>query len=128
MILRKSEKRPRYVLGALRSSGSLTTLVRTLADPVADVRWNAALALARLGNSEGHDILLSMLERDQLSREMNLDETQIESVMVNAIRGLTLIPKAESIKILRTLSRGDRNLRVRQASLDSLKQMETIHS
>ncbi len=117
-----------YVLGGLGYSVSVPALERALEDPVADVRWNAALALARLGNAKGYDILLSMLEREKLSKEMNLDETQIESVMVNAMRGLALIPKPESIKILRTISKGDRNLRVRQASLDSLKQLEKIHS
>ena len=117
-----------YVLGALHSSASAKALEHTLTDAVADVRWNAALALARLGNAAGYDILLSMLARERLTREMNLDEPQIESIMVNAIRGLTLIPKAESIKILQTISRGDRNLRVRQASMDSLKQMENIQS
>ncbi len=117
-----------YVLGALHSAASAKTLEQMLADVVPDVRWNAALALARLGNSEGHSILLSMLEREQLSREMSLDEVQIESVMVNAVRGLALIPKADSIKILRSIAKGDRNLRVRQASLEALKQMEKIHS
>ena len=117
-----------YVLGALRVTAAEPALKLALADPIADVRWNAALALARLGNSDGYDILLSMLERERLSHELNLDETQIESVMVNAMRGLVLIPKADSIKILQTISKGDRNLRVRQASLDSLKQLESIHS
>ncbi len=117
-----------YVLGALRATTAVPALQRALTDQVPDVRWNAALALARLGNTDGYDILLSMLERERLSREMNLDEAQIESVMVNAMRGLALIPKADSIKILQTISKGDRNLRVRQASLDSLKQMENIHS
>jgi len=117
-----------YVLGGLRYSAAQPALQRALTDPVADVRWNAALALARMGNSDGYDILLSMLEREQLSRDMSLDEDQVESVMINAMRGLVLIPKADSIKILQTISKGDRNLRVRQASLDSLKQLEMISS
>ncbi len=117
-----------YALGVLGSSASLPALKNSLQDPIADVRWNTALALARLGNAEGYDILLSMLEREHLAKEMNMDETQIESVMVNAMRGLVLIPKPESIKILRSISKGDRNLRVRQACLESLKQLETIHS
>ncbi len=39
-------------------------LVRALEDPVVDVRWNAALGLARLGRAEGADLLWRMLHRD----------------------------------------------------------------
>ena len=39
-------------------------LVRALGDPAVDVRWNAALGLARLGSAEGADLVWRMLDRD----------------------------------------------------------------
>lgn len=39
-------------------------LVRALSDPAADVRWNAAFGLARLGRTEGADLVWQLLHRD----------------------------------------------------------------
>ena len=115
-----------YVLGALESTGSIAALQRTLTDPVEDVRWNAALALARFGNAAGYDVLRSMLDRERLSGHLRLNDAQIEGVMTNAARGLALIQRPESIKILETLSKRDRNLKVRQAAFDALRRLEGI--
>jgi hypothetical protein len=41
-----------------------SALVAALEDPSVDVRWNAALALARLGRPQGADLLWKMLHRD----------------------------------------------------------------
>ena len=120
----ETRKTAAYVLGALGSFGSSAALKKMLDDPAVDARWNSALALARLGSSDGYEVLLSMLEREQLSRAPGMDESKIEHAMINAMKGLVLIPKAESIKILETISKEDKNLRVRQASLESLKILE----
>jgi hypothetical protein len=40
------------------------TLAKALHDPEVDVRWNAALGLARLGDPAGADLVWSMLHRD----------------------------------------------------------------
>ena len=117
-----------YVLGALTSKDSDEKLRRLLNDPIADVRWNAALSLARIGNTGGRDVLLSMLERDKLAADLHMDEQQVEAAMVNASKGLALIPDAESIKILQNISKADKNLKVRQAALTALQHMEKISS
>jgi HEAT repeat protein len=44
--------------------GWRASLARGLADPEVDVRWNAALGLARLGDPAGADLVWSMLHRD----------------------------------------------------------------
>mgnify|MGYP001564630553 FL=1 len=115
-----------YVLGVIDSKSSVPKLESSLNDPSADVRWNAALALARLGNAQGYPVLVSMLERETLSSQAGLGEAQIEAVMVNATKGLALIQKPESIKILQSLSRRDKNLKVRQAAMNALQNLEKI--
>lgn len=120
----QTRKTAAYVLGALGSTDSAPLLKRALEDAAVDVRWNAALALARLGHADGYDVLLSMLKREGLAKELGLDEARIESAMINAMKGLALIPRRDSIKILETISKEDKNLRVRQASLDLLKALE----
>ena len=52
-----------YALGALPGDAQNTTLRTALQDSAADVRWNAAVALARHGNAEGVPVLRQMLDR-----------------------------------------------------------------
>ena len=116
-----------YVLGAIDAQDSVYKLKPLLKDESADVRWNAALAMARLGSGDGYNVLISMLERETLSKETVNDE-QLETVMINATKGLVLIQKPESIKILKSLSEHDKSLRVRQAALNALQHLEKIFS
>ena len=116
-----SRKTAAYVLGAIGESSARAELTSLLSDPVQDVRWNAALALARLGDDAGLAVLTEMLERDRLSLRYHMEETQIEAVMTNAAKGLALIRRPEAFKILETVSRNDRSLKVRQAALNALQ-------
>ena len=110
-----------YALGAIQEASSRETLKTLLSDPVPDVRWNAALALARLQDASGQDILIKMLQRDELSAQYRMGEAQIEAVMTNAARGLALIHKPEAFKILESVSKSDKNLKIRQAALNALR-------
>ncbi len=108
-----------YVLGAIGDPSSTGPLRVMLDDAALDVRWNAALSLARLGDPSGFPVLVAMLDRSQLEGK-SLPEDRVERVMINAVKGLALIPGADSIKILESVSRGEKNLRVRQAAMDAL--------
>jgi len=110
-----------YVLGVLGQGESRAPLRELLNDPVADVRWNAALALARLHEDTGLDVLIKMLERSELVLEHRMKEDQIEAVMINATKGLALIRNPKSIKILEIVSRNDKNMKVRQAAMQALE-------
>ncbi len=112
-----------YILGSLGVPEAVPPLREALNDAVADVRWNAALSLARLGDDAGYPVLVKMLDRDELTREHGMDESQIEAAMTNAAKGLALIRKAESIKILTSVAKNEKNLRVRQAAMDTLEKI-----
>jgi HEAT repeat protein len=109
-----------YVLGIIGNKESAPALKKLLDDPVSDVKWNAALGLARLGDGSGYPVLLKMLDRNDLAAAHGLSEDQIEKVMTNATKGLALIQKPESIKILETVARQDKNLKVRQAAMSAI--------
>ncbi len=110
-----------YVLGVIGDKKTIDPLRSLLNDPISDVRWNAALSLARLGDDSGSDAIVKMLDRKSLSQENNLTDDQVETIMINAVKGLTLIAKPDSIKILQELSRNDKSLKVRQAAIQSLE-------
>lgn len=115
-----------YALGALNCADCRADLTEALKDPAADVRWNAALALARTGSDAGLDILSEMLQRDQLQSRYQMNEAAIETVMTNAIKGLVLIKNANSAKILASVSKNDKNMRVRQAAITALESFKKI--
>lgn len=110
-----------YVLGILGDTSSFEKLRPLLSDPAPDVGWNAALALARLGDASGLRVLIQMMSRDELETRYKMGEEQIESVMTNAAKGLALIRTPEATRILESVSKNDRSLKVRQAALSALQ-------
>src|SRR5215472_11632771 len=69
-----------YALGALPGDAQDATLRTALQDAVADVRWNAAVALARHGSHEGIGVLKQMLDRTYVAqtvkRDVRVDEDE----------------------------------------------------
>ncbi len=119
----KSERRKTaaYVLGALGQTPAIPEIKKLLNDESLDVRWNAALALARLKDDSGTEVLYKMLEREELKSQYAMSDEAVEAVMINATKGLALIQKADSIKILESVSRNDKSLKVRQAAVEALQ-------
>jgi len=114
-----------YVLGVLgQPERSIPALGALLHDQTQDVRWNAALSLARLGSDAGYSELLKMTDRASLNAVAVMDEARAEEIMVTAVKGLALLAKPESREILQSLSKNDASLKVRQAALDALKSVD----
>ena len=118
-----------YALGALPGDGQLVTLRTALQDSAPDVRWNAAVALARHGSHEGVPVLRQMLDRtyveQTVKREVRQDEDQdpIADVMISGLRAAAAL-KDETLRVsVEGLSQQDRSMKVRQAALEALKAM-----
>ena len=116
-----------YVLGALPGDAQIVTLRTALQDSVADVQWNAAVALARKGSREGVPVLKQMLDRayveHRVTREVRQDDDQdpIADVMINGIRAGASLKEEELRFSIETLREKDRSPRVQQAALEALK-------
>ena len=118
-----------YALGALPGDTQIDTLRTALQDAAPDVRWNAAVALARKNNHEGVGVLKQMLDRtyveQTVKREVRLDADQdpIADVLISGLRAAATL-KDESLRpSITTLSQNDRSLKVRDAALEALKVM-----
>ena len=87
-------------------------------DKVADVRWNAAIALAELGDASGLPVLRSMIDRSALARQApQLSSDQAEAAMVNALKAIdTFEGRRRRCPRSRKLAKEDPNLRVRDAA------------
>jgi vesicle coat complex subunit len=110
-----------YVLGRLRDPRAVARLRVLLEDSVADVRWNAAIALASLGDRAGVEILRSLLDRQSLARQATLTADQAEIAIVGATKGLALLRDRDSLPLLERVAKSDPNLRVRSAAREAIE-------
>jgi hypothetical protein len=118
-----------YALGALPGNEQIDILRTGLQDSTPDVRWNAAVALARHGSADGVSVLKQMLDRtyveQAVKRSVRQDDDQdpIADVMIGGLRAAAAL-KDESLRpSVTTLSQNDRSVRVRAAALEALKVM-----
>ena len=118
-----------YALGALPGDTQIDTLRTALEDSAPDVRWNAAVALARHNRAEGVAVLRQMLDRgyveQTVKRDVRQDEDQdpIADVMISGLRAAAALKDASLKPLVSTLSQQDRSMKVRQAALEALKVM-----
>lgn len=116
-----------YALGALPGDVQMPTLLTALQDSVADVRWNAAVALARHGRHDGIAVLKQMLDRayvtKAVTREVRQDEDRdpIADVMISGLRAIAVLKDGDLRVTVEQLSANDSSLKVRQAALEAMK-------
>jgi HEAT repeat protein len=116
-----------YALGALPGDAQIDTLRTALEDNTPDVRWNAAVALARHNRAEGTAVLRQMLDRGYVERTVKRDVRQdddqdpIADVIISGLRAAATLKDASLRPLVSTLSEQDRSMKVRQAALEALK-------
>jgi HEAT repeat protein len=106
-----------YVLGALGDPRSIPPLQAHLEDSEAEVCWNSAIALSRLNNDAGADVLMDLMKREYLAGFNKLSEERKEELMVNAIKASAKLKKPELLEQIKKLSTSDPNPRVRDAAI-----------
>jgi HEAT repeat protein len=112
-----------HALGAFRADEAQAPLVAALEDAVEDVRWNAALALARRHDARAAPVLLKMMDRGHLASVEGLTEAQRDDAMTEAVAAGAFL-RAENPEIQTTLERlreSDPNLKVREAARQALQ-------
>jgi HEAT repeat protein len=116
-----------YALGALPGHDQLDTLRAALQDAEPDVRWNAAVGLARHGDRQGVGVIRQMLDRDYVEhvvkREVRQDRDldPIAEVIISGVRAAAALKDDTLREPIARLSREDRSMKVRQAALEALK-------
>ena len=114
-----------YALGGL-GAGDPSVLRTALEDPVPDVQWNAAVALARLGEHDGERVLARMLDREYVERTVTrvptLDATldPVSEVMVSGLQAVGALRSANLAAKVTELSQDDVSLNVREAAMRTL--------
>ena len=116
-----------YALGAIPAGGDSSLLETALADVANDVRWNAAVALARHGRDEGVSVIREMLDREHLTQSVeaniqaDVDTDPVGDVMISGLQAAAVLQESSLRGRVEEISVSDRSMRVRQAALDALK-------
>ena len=118
-----------YALGSLPAPAGDDTLVKALGDSQPDVQWNAAIGLARHGRHEGVPVLRRMLDRSYVERNVTrqaqprADVDAVGEVMISGLRAIAALKESTLSEQVKTLSTGDHSLKVRQAAIETLKNL-----
>jgi HEAT repeat protein len=116
-----------YALGALPGDAQLDTLRAALQDAAPDVRWNAAVGLARHGDRQGTGVIRQMIDREYVehivTREVRQDQDMdpIADVMISGLHAAAVLKDGTMREPIAALSQQDRSMKVRQAALEALK-------
>ena len=116
-----------YSLGAIPDASRSRVLETALNDPALDVQWNAAVVLARHGRREGVPVLRRMLDRSYLEQSVqgnvqaDVDTDPAGDIMISGLQAAAALKETSLREPVESISRGDRNLKVRQAALEALK-------
>ena len=96
-------------------------LKQALNDPEPNVRWDAAIALAKQKDDSGRRILLDLMDRKYLDSFPNIDAVEQNQAILAAIRASRDILDDELRQVLLDLMENDLNMKVRQAARNTLK-------
>jgi HEAT repeat protein len=109
-----------HALGVFPGQETRAALARALEDGADDVRWNAALALARRGDAGAVPVLLQMMDRARLSGVEGLTPAQEEEALIEAVRASGRLADRSLTPALERLRDHDPSLRVRDAAREAL--------
>jgi HEAT repeat protein len=110
-----------YVAGVLGDQRAVEPLRPLLNDTQEDVTWNTAVALAQLGNSDGAELLVKLLDRSYVDSLQNITVEEKTALMANACRALGKLRYQPALEKIRMVSKQELVTAVRGACLEALK-------
>jgi hypothetical protein len=111
-----------HALGSLAGEDSRAALTRALDDRTEDVRWNAAIALARRRDPAAATVLLEMLDRAHLGQVPGMnDDRRLEETLLQAVEAAGVVPDPGLRAPLEALRDHDPSLKVREAARAALE-------
>jgi hypothetical protein len=109
-----------YSLGEIGHRDAIPALYTLLTNKSDDVRWNAALALARFDDKRALPTLKAMIDRRNLDSIQSMRPKGRDDVMVNALKGVRMLRATSLQTEVKFLASNDLSYRVREAALEVL--------
>ena len=108
-------------LGFIGDSNSIPVLTELLNDNEPNIRWDAAIGLAKMGSKTCIPVLSNLLDRKYLMTFPELNFDKINQVMMVAIEASSNFNDLIFESKLKALSQTDENLKIRNAAIKSLE-------
>jgi len=108
-------------LGFISDRKSIPILNELLSDEEPNIRWDAAIALAKMGEKSSVPIISNLMDRDYLITFPELDYNEITNVLLIAIETTSIIIDKKFEPKLLMLAKSDENLKIRDAAIKTLK-------
>lgn len=108
-------------LGFIGDDRSIPKLNELLADDEPNIRWDAAIALAKMGEDSSVPVIENLMDRDYLMTFPELDHKEINKVILTAIETSSLIRDNRFEPRLIGLAKTDESLTIRDAAIKTLK-------
>ena len=108
-------------LGMIGDISAVPFLIKLLEDEQANIRWDAAIALAKMGNSEGAYIIEGLLDREYLNKFSEIDPVEQKRVLMIAIKTASILFDKRFEDNLISLSKNDKDLSIRDAAIKALE-------
>ena len=108
-------------LGFIGDDRSIPILSELLADEEPNIRWDAAIALAKMGEISSAPIIENLMDRSYLTTFPELDPKEVNKVILTAIETSSLMKYDRFEPKLVLLAESDENLKVRDAAIKMLK-------
>ena len=108
-------------IGSLIDTNSRQTLLTLLDDEEPNIRWDAAIGLAKLGDLSGKKVIDQLLSRSYYSNFPEVNDFEVEKALLIAIESSGLIKNDDFLKNLEILSTKDPSMKVRDAARKMIK-------
>ena len=108
-------------LGMIGDPSTIPHLIKLLEDEEANIRWDAAIALAKMGDNSGAYIIERLLDREYLKQFEQIDPLEEKRVIMIAIRTASILFDKKFEDKLSLLSKNDQDLSVRNAAIKALE-------
>ena len=108
-------------LGFIGDERAIPKLNELLNDNEPNIRWDSAVALAKMGVKTSIPIIENLMNRDYLMTFPELDYKEIDKVIMTAIETSTLIADSTFEPSLIELAKNDQSLTVRDLAIKALK-------
>ena len=108
-------------LGMIGDHSAVPHLVKLLEDEEANIRWDAAIGLAKMGNDSGAYIIEGLLDRDYLNKFSEIDPVEQNKVLLVAIKTASILFDKRFEDNLISLSKNDKDLSIRDAAIKALE-------
>jgi HEAT repeat protein len=108
-------------LGMIGDSTAIPFLEILLEDEEANIRWDAAIALAKMGSNSGAYIIEGLLDRKYLNKFIQIDPAEQQKVLMVAIKTASILFDKRFEDDLISLSKNDADLKIRDAAIKALE-------